>query len=359
MNEDDAARTQVVDDAFRGLDTWVAPSVAAPPAAAIVARGRRRRTAHVTLAGVAVLAVLAGGYVAMGGRPAGPVTAPAPTSPVKATVTGDRAQATKIPDGFLPHEREMTDVVDDFGYGPECFGEPVMRRSGRQAVGTAEVGVTQSLFVYVDESTAKSVMSNVRNKLATCSGFGGATVLEPAASPAWGDEAATITLAKPADGAGEQTGAPVRYDVVRVGRAIAEVTGYPEVPQIDQDAQAIAGRLCYYDADCAPRAGLPAALPELTNGGEAWVAVVGVIKVTDRPQLPGETIAAAAEVGYHATVVPTTCDDGADGALGLTGLGNYYTAVYFASQADAEKFAAALPALPAKVKVLQVHTNCL
>jgi hypothetical protein len=273
------------------------------------------------------------------------------------TPSGDRTQANKIPDGFLLHEREMTDPIDDFQFAPECFGEPVMRRSGRHSLGPTDVGVIQSLFVYVDENTAKSVIANVRNKLATCSGFGGAPVLDPPASPAWGDEAATITLAKPADGAGEHTGAPVRYDVVRKGRAIVEVWGYPEVARIDQDAQAIAGRLCYYDADCEQRAGLPAALSELTNGREAWVAAVGVLKVTDRPQLPGETIAAAAEVGYHAAVVPTACDEGADGALGLTGLGNYYTAVYFASQADAERFAAALPALP--VKVFQVRTYCI
>jgi hypothetical protein len=357
MSDDDTARTQVVDDAFRGLETWVAPSVSAPPAAEIVARGRRRRSAHVTLSGVAVLAVLATGFVAIGSRSAAPVTAPVPSSPAKVTPSGSRAEAVRIPDGFLLHEREMTDVRDDFQYWPECFGQPMVRRSGRLAVGPGEVGVTQSLYVYPDENAARSVMSGLRGKLATCSGFGDAAVIEPPASPAWGDEAATITLAKPADGAGEQTGARVRYDVVRVGEAIVEVTGYPEVPQIDQDAQAIAGRLCFYDLDCAPRAGLPPRLSLIVDGNEAWAAVVGVIKATDRPQLPGETVAAAAELGYHAAVVPTVCDEGADSALGLTGLGNYYTAVYFASQADAERFAAALPALP--VKVFQARTYCI
>ncbi|GIF48325.1 hypothetical protein Afe04nite_28640 [Asanoa ferruginea] len=293
--------------------------------------------------------MLAGGCVAVGGPPAAP-------APAKVTPSGSRVAATKIPDGFLLHEREMTDVSDDFQVSPECFGEPMMHRSGRLSVGPGEVGVTQSLYVYADENTARSVLGKLRTKLATCSGFGGATVLDPPASPAWGDEAATITLAKPADGAGEHTGARVRYDVVRVGGAIVEITGYPEVAQIDQDARAIAGRLCFYDLDCAPRAGLPATQSVIADGEQAWVAAVGVLKVTDRPQLPGETVAAAAELGYHAAVVPTVCDEGADSALGLTGLGNYYTAVYFASEADAEAFAAALPALP--VKVIRVRTYC-
>jgi hypothetical protein len=250
-------------------------------------------------------------------------------------------------------------MIDDFEYAQECFGEPAMRRGGLQFVGppATRVDIMQSLYVYPDESTAKSIMRNVRQHLQSCSGFPDAKVLKKAASPAWGDEAATITFALPADGAGEHTGDPVRYDVVRVGRAIVEVWGYPEIPQIDQDAQAIVGRLCYYDVSCTPKAGRPAALPKLTNGGEAWVAVLAVIKPTDPEPLPGESIAAAAELGYHATVVPTECDDGANSALGLSGSDNRYTAVYFASQADAQAFAAALPAL--QVKVLQVHTYCV
>ncbi|MEU2611960.1 hypothetical protein ABZ570_10305 [Micromonospora sp. NPDC007271] len=367
MNPDEAAQTQAVDDAFRGLRTRVGPSVAGPPATQIVARGRRRRAGHVTLAAVAVLAVLTGGYAAVGDGlagtrpnlpPAATVTAPAPTSPVKAPPTGDRTQDAKIPDGFLLRDQE-TDIADQSNDLSPCFGEPAMQRSASQRVGppATEVNITQHLYVYPDQSTAHSIMRNVRQQLQSCSGFPGARVLKKAASPEWGDEAATITLALPADGAGEHTGAPVRYDVVRVGAAIVEVWGYPEIPQIDQDAQALVGRLCYYDVNCSPKAGRPAALPKLTNGGEAWVAVLEVIEPTDPKPLPGKSIAAAAELGYHATVVPTECDDGADSALGLTGSANRYTAVYFASQADAQAFAAALPAL--RVKVLKVRTYCV
>src|SRR5258706_15420679 len=124
-------------------------------------------------------------------------------------------------------------------------------------------------------------MAHLRDNMVPCSGFDGATVLQAPNNPGWGDEAAAVKIAKPADGAGEHTGATVRFVVVRVGTAIAHVDGYPEVPAIDDDARALVGRLCLYDPDCKPNPGLPAPLATLTEGGEAWAAVLSTYRATD------------------------------------------------------------------------------
>jgi hypothetical protein len=68
-------------------------------------------------------------------------------------------------------------------------------------------------------------------------------------------------------------------------------------------------------------------------------------------------VAAAAELGYRPTIVPIGCDQGAARGLGLPDEGDMYVAVYFGSRADAEAFAAALPALD--VRTLPVTTQCL
>ncbi|WP_238011861.1 hypothetical protein KZZ52_13570 [Dactylosporangium sp. AC04546] len=359
MNADKA--TRAVDEAFGALRTGIEPAVAAPPSVERIAgRARRRRAVRVGLAGVAVLAVLAGGYAATGSRVAGPPPdLPPGASATPPKVDGDRTQAAKIPAGFLPREREAQGAIDDFDYNRDCFGEPVMRRSAQRFVGAQadQTVITENLYVYAEENTARSVMTGLRQRLRACSGFPDAAVLQPQASPAWGDEAATITLAKPADGAGEHTGARVRYDVVRAGPAIFEIMGYPEIAQIDQDAQGVAGRLCYYDAVCVPAVGRPVALPKLTNGGEAWAAVLAVFRPGEPEGLPGESIAAAAELGYRAALVPGGCDDGAAVPLGLTDSGSRYTVVYFASRADAQALLDALPHLPGTV--VKVRTYCL
>ncbi|MET7395815.1 hypothetical protein ABZS66_20205 [Dactylosporangium sp. NPDC005572] len=359
MNADES--TRAVDEAFGALRTGIGPAVAAPPSVERIAgRARRRRARRVALAAVAVFAVLAGGYAVAGSQLAGPPPdLPPGASETPPKVDGDRTQAAKIPAGFLPHEREAEGAIDNFDYSKDCFGEPVMRRSALRFVGAQadRTAITENLYVYAEENTARSVMTGLRQRLQACTGFPDAAVLQPQASPAWGDEAATITLAKPADGAGEHTGARVRYDVVRVGPAIFEITGYPEVAQIDQDAQDVARRLCYYDARCVPAIGRPAALTDLTNGGEAWAAVLAVFRPGEPEGLPGESIAAAAELGYRAALIPAQCDDGAAAALGLTGTGNRYTAVYFASREAAQALQDALPDL--RVTVVKVRTYCV
>jgi hypothetical protein len=60
-------------------------------------------------------------------------------------------------------------------------------------------------------------------------------------------------------------------------------------------------------------------------------------------------MAAAAELGYHPAIVPAECDGGTPGRSAVT--------VYFTDRADAERFAAALPAL--RLQVREVTTHCV
>lgn len=142
---------------------------------------------------------------------------------------------------------------------------------------------------------------------------------------------------------------------VRVGAAVAVYWGGPGATEIDKDAREATPRLCLYDPDCRPRTGLPASLEPLRNGGEAWIAVLQAFAETDPDARPGESIAAAAELGYRPTIVPVGCDEDAELASGL-GDSTRYVAVYFPREADAKAFAAALPELD--VRTHAVRTYC-
>lgn len=228
------AEHEAVDQAFRALRARVDAAAAGPPAERIEARGRRRRTGHVVLAGLTVLAVLAGGWTitrdldrdAAPEPPAVPPATPAPPAP-----TGTRLD--RIPPGFLAGETGAEQVIDHHDFQADCFGQPVTRRAMTEVDGEQERRrqLNQALYVYRDEDAAKAVMRDLRPKLQRCSGFDGAGVLEPVSSPALGGEALSITVALPADGAGEQTGQPFRFLVVRVGSAVAEFGGIVRTPR--------------------------------------------------------------------------------------------------------------------------------
>jgi hypothetical protein len=210
----------------------------------------------------------------------------------------------------------------------------------------------QSLYVYADENAAKAVMRDLRPVLQRCSGFEGATVLQPVSSPALGGEALSITVALPRDGAGEHAGQPFRFLVVRVGAAIAAFDGLVHTPETVDRSAALIPRLCVYAGSCAPA--YAAAVTPSRNGGEAWAAVVGVHETgSQRP--PGtETAGELGALGYRAVVVPLACDVGAAAALGPPAGADSYTVVYFASREDAagleQKFG---------LTVVRVRTYCL
>jgi hypothetical protein len=315
-----------------------------PDAGLIAARGRRRRARRLIVAGLAVIAVIVGGY-SVWGSPAAIAPDPAASvspSPGFTPPTANRAYNGRIPYGFLVHEENSTEPPGNMGAsaGP-CDGQPVQSWGVSRDVGEKadRVTILQSLFVYADEAAARQVMAEMRRRqVRTCLGFPDARVLKND-TPRWGDEAIGQTVALPADGANEHTGAPVRMVVLRVGRAVAQLSGYPEIPEIDQDAQAIVKRLCLYSAaGCVPPAGQPQPLRTLANGGEAWVAALAFYYEDDANARPGVSIAAAAERGYAASIVPVACDQGAHEALGLpspTGR-ERYVAVYFRSREEAE-----------------------
>ncbi|MEV4515242.1 hypothetical protein AB0K00_40585 [Dactylosporangium sp. NPDC049525] len=329
---------EAVDQAFRALRARVDTAAVAPPAERIEARGRRRRAGHVALAGLTVLAVLAGGWAIA--RPPDRDAAPnppavSPTAPAAPTATPTGTRPDRIPPGFLAGEARAEQVIDEHTFQVECFGQPVARRAmtefdGEQA---QRRQLSQALYVYRDENAAKAVMRDLRPRLQRCSGFEGASVLAPASSPALGAEALSITVALPRDGAGEQTGQPFRFLVVRVGSAIAEFDGIVRTPETLDRPGAMIPRMCVFGSGCPPAYAAP--VPPPANGGEVWAAVVGVHETgTQRPPRD-ETAGELAVLGYRAVVVPLACDVGAAAALGVAAEGNSYTVVYFASRQDA------------------------
>jgi hypothetical protein len=175
-----------------------------------------------------------------------------------------------IPKGFMLYENDGAMREDDLPFVLECFGRPEAHAATHRHVGKpAAQGTTieHSLYVYVDEAAARRVFSTARRDLPRCFGLAGARLLKEQ-HPRWGDEAAAVTVAKPPDGAGEYTGAPLRMVGLRVGRAIALFYGYPEIPEIDRDARAVVARLCRYDGGCAASTSppSPAAVPSRGHG---------------------------------------------------------------------------------------------
>lgn len=326
-----------VEQAFSRARENVEAIVTTPDAEKIVAQGRRRRSQRMVVAGLAVVAAIVGGYALVQPREAripDPATSPTWTPPA-----GNRVEGKILP-GFLVHEEKADEpqinphVVD----GP-CLGRPVQSAGIPHSIGEGmnETRIVQELYVYADEAAAKQVMQTVRQRqVRGCMGFPDARVLKTD-SPKWADETLGQTVALPADGAGEHTGEPVRMVVLRVGKAVATFSGYPEIPEIDQDAQAMAKRLCIFSSSgCVPPAGQPQQIRTLTNGGEVWAAALDAYPNGDAKARPGAAVAAAAEQGFNASLVPVECDQGAGEAWTVNGFHASYVAVYFKTREEAE-----------------------
>jgi hypothetical protein len=361
MRPHELADADCVEQAFRELHAR-ARVAASTDVSEILLRARRRRAGHALVVAVAVMVMIATGFALAGSpRPAHqPVNPPVTASVAPPSPAGTRGAVTgTIPPGFMLREAQASEVVDGGSMNGPCIGRPSQTRSLRHEFGAeaAQVIVHHSLYLYADEAAARAAFDIVRRNLRGCFGFPDAKVLAND-RPAWGDEAAAVTAAMPADGAGEYTGKPLRMVALRVGTALMMAYGYPDATaQVDADARATVSRLCLYDPDCAPRAGLPAPLRSQRDGDNVWVAVLTVVDETNTPAAAGAAIAAAAEVGYRPSIVPVHCDEGAATALGVSGNSARYVAIYFARRTDAEALAAALSQLD--VRTLQVRTRCV
>jgi hypothetical protein len=350
-----------VEQAFRELYAR-ADVAASTDVSEILLRARRRRAGHALVVAGAVIVMIATGFALAGSpRPAHQSVTPTATASIAPpSPTGTRSAVTgTIPPGFMLREAKAAEVVDGGSINEPCIGRPRQTRALRHEFGAeaAQVVVHHSLYLYADEAAARGAFDVVRRNLRGCFGFPDAKVLAND-RPAWGDEAAAVTVAMPADGAGEYTGKPLRMAALRVGTALMMVYGYPDATaQVDADARAAVSRLCLYDADCAPRSGLPAPLTSLRNGDNVWGAVLSVFDGGDIPTTTGAAIAAAAEAGYRPNIVSVHCDEGAATALGVSGNSARYVVIYFGSRTDAEALAAALSLLD--VRTLQVRTRCV
>ncbi|OLB81696.1 MAG: hypothetical protein AUI14_02315 [Actinobacteria bacterium 13_2_20CM_2_71_6] len=341
-----------LDTAFRTLKQRV--SVVPPAPEEIFIRGRHRQAMRLALACVVVLMmVVAGGYAATA-RPWSapqPATTPAPTPstqvPWQATDAIREDPSRLALQGFLLHQTDGPDRVPDVAHTP-CWAKPLAYGNDNLPVGRSSIN--GELYVYPDEDAARAVFATVQKNVPSCVGFD--APITKWSQPPLGDEAVSAIVPLPADGAGEFTGQPLQMIVVRVGTAIGLTWGYPLIPQIEADARALSQRMCLYSPRCQPRAGLPAALPALREGGQAWAAV---LRVEEPPKYLGSAVAAAADLGYRASTASADCDEGARLALGVPTGRVFYAVVYFASQADAEALARMLPG----VRVFPVRTHCV
>jgi hypothetical protein len=169
--------------------------------------------------------------------------------------------------------------------------------------GAARVTVHHELYVYDDEAAARLVFHELQADLASCLGFPQPRV-PVNERPGWGDEAVAVTIAWPADGAGEHAGEPLRMVAHRVGKALAGVLRRPR-PGRGRRARACRRAQTLPLRPRLRAKGCPASTADyLHDGGSAWVAVL-----------------------------------------------------YISSQKDAAPLAAALPAL--QVRTLPIRTQCL
>ena len=346
-------RTPDHDQMSRAPERRVATLATQSRATEVITHGRRRTT-KVAVAGALVAAIV----VALGvtactrpqatPRPADTPT-PTPSSPASWLVSGvGREDPNRvIPVGYLLNLDEEASGLDD--NATPCWRSPAASANWTRQV--RNESIQQELHLYADAATATQVFAAIRQDVPACAGFPGSKIIKRD-RPAIGDEAVSVTIPKPADGAGEYTGQPLQIILIRTGAGLAMVWGYPASPDIESTARTIARRMCRFTASCQPAAGMPVPLAELRDGADVWAAAFPVQKSGQ----PGAGAAAAAELGYRASVTSIGCDEGAAEALGNPSPGQKYAAVYFATQVDAQAFAAALPKI--RVQVIRVRTHC-
>lgn len=370
-------------------------TIVTPEVDVIIGRARHHRATRVVTVGAAaaiaiVLALTltvanpwrsAEGPVPPAGSsiPSGTRTSAAPT-PTVPTVDGRTDPWQAMPAGFLETLLLRTDPNQLFegetrGSVNTCGTDSNGGVTTTRLVGSAGFArAVLTLLFYGDQANAHSAFGVMARSLNDCVGFPDVTATPMQISS--GDESAAVSFPKPADGAGEMTNWPWRVVAVRVGRAILLVDagpyGGPNRPQQAPSAQslreltqALVPRLCVYaDAGCPRPQDLPAPLDHLTQDGQAWLLVLYVFQGDDGAALPGTAVGAAAELGYHPTIVRQGCDGGAN----LAGLSDpaqtRYVAAYFASLQDAQAAADALgaqqvAAMSPYLQVLHVQTRCV
>lgn len=342
-----------LDRRFDALGGAVATIVPIPGAEEIIARGRRRRrNGHATVAGLAVLTVFAMGFLFLG--PLRPDRGPLP--PVDPTPTAARYTppvgairdqvGAKIPPGFLP----IAGPVVQGRLEPNCPGQAALSTNVEITASAAAADGSTKLLVYPVGLAANRAYEEYHDEVDRCATAApGTRTVDELDFGAQGFQVVTLANAR-----------PVSYEaVVRYGRALLLVR--EATTEAVRHAGVIERSLCVFATDCAVRSKLPAPIPTIRVGGEAWAAVLAVSAEPDTPAL-GRAVSAASQLGYRSSVTSLGCDAGLPEALGLpAGSPHRHVAVYFDSRADAESFASAAHASTPEfvVAVVQVHTYCL
>jgi hypothetical protein len=381
-----------------------------PDVSVIAARARRRRTNHV-LGGIAVLVAVSVAVVLSGplrqsqslppvGPPfaSGPPTAP--PSPQVSTLPeplephgpDTRVEASSIiASGFLDGVLVAPasgpwDVPEPEsrvgGLDPTCAGSPTDQLVVSGAAQTADgARVSTSLYLYESKVVARAVFAELAPRLHACMGYpDGLDVSFEEWS--YGDESRLVTFGKPADGAGEFTGAAIRMVAVRLGRAIEVLNTGPthtstgplmaaSVPVLRSVVEEQLPRLCLYaDAGCPRAPGLPAPVEGLSRGDIAWVVAFGQYEPGDPDARPGHGVVAAVAIGYRPAIVQIGCDRRVPGAVASIGrpagpawnpveIPTRYLALYFAEPSQAEAVAALLRSVDPTAGISYVMTACL
>lgn len=358
---------------FGALHGSVAAAIPMPAAEEIAARGRRRRrTGHASIAGLAALAVVTAGFLAVGplhptftgtDRNQGSGAAARSEPPAYAPPAGARRAPAglTIPPGFVPSEG-VADVREGLAAvpAPPCAGPSALVRARDNLVAgrtwqLTNAPATYTLLLYQTGTFGGVAYREFSAEAIRCAqvtenGLTWRSQIDPLTFGAEGFRV-TTTYTRSTRGALP----PDRVEVVlRWGGAVLIVEG-PVSALPERNAGLLERRLCVFAHDCAARDGRPAAIVDLTAGEEVWAAVLAVDPDPAATKL-GRAVSAASEMGYRTSTASVDCDEGARDGLGLPVEGpETYVAVYFADDAAAERFAAQTTT----VAVITVHTYCI
>ena len=255
-----------IDAAFTALKHQIGASMPMPNTDAIITRGRRRVAMRISVASIAVIAVLGGGVFALANtidrpQPLPPASQPSPIVSPSASPT---PRPLAIPPGFLLYEAEADRDPTALEYrsgeagawAPElCIGNNVSMLTSaarhRLAFSDRTRAVSyEDLSVLGSPQTARTALEAVRTELRRCqstreAGFDTTLTTEPITL---GDEALLIKAAtKPTKAAGPVT---LRWSLfVRRGTAIVEYSGTDRA-QVHRDATTMTAKLCELEGAC-------------------------------------------------------------------------------------------------------------
>jgi hypothetical protein len=356
----------VLDEQFGVLRNNVTMLVPVPPAEEIVARGRRRRqAARAMLASLAVVLAVGAGYTMI--RPLRAAHDPAPPAGASPTVTGSSYTPSagsqrdpvgrSILAGFLPAEGRRP--VDRRGLGTQCPGGGELASDGTVIAASSlkdAKGGQVSLLLYEAGLVASRAFDEYKAEATRCESMTheGLTWRKEIETLTFGGASLRVTTRYTRNTNGALP--PTRTEVaIRNGSALLLVGG-DDAEAVDRVWAGLLDRLCLFATGCKPRDARPAAVASLTAGGQAWAVALAKDSAGD-PSALGRAVAAAAEMGYRTSVTDVDCDAGARSALGMSEGPHKYVAVYFATRADADAFAAS-STRPA-IGTFAVHTYCI